>query len=201
MDFNDLNKKLIRLYISLGEQYEEDISSNIIDSHTLFDDGHFEHRTTFGKNEPEENENIIINAVHAISSLKDIIKQKLWLARKSPKLYEKLIDENLSIALITDLDNKNKHGDPLRDPLRSGKDPRIVNIEQVLHAQGITKVSCTTSFITGKTVVNDVMGNVKLEVVADIIDSDGSLIMPLNKMIKESIEVIQGFITTYNLLN
>jgi len=201
MDFNDLNKKLKRLYLALSEQYDDDIRNNIIDVHTFFDDGRFEHRTTFGSNEPEKNESIIINAVHAISSLKDIINQKLRLAGKNSKLYEQLINDNLSLALITDLDNKNKHGDPLRDPLRSGKDPKIVNIEQVLHAQGITKVSCTTSFITGKTVVNEVEGNVKVEVVADIIDSDGSLIMTLEKMINNSLEVVQGFVKIHNLLN
>lgn len=133
MDFNDLNAKLKRLYVALGEQYDEDISSNIIDTRTSLDNGRFEHRTTFGTNDPEKNQNLVMNAIHHIALLKDIIKNKLELVDIDLQSYERLINTNLPLALVTDLDNKDKHGEPLSSQPRSGMDPKIVNIEQALN--------------------------------------------------------------------
>ena len=199
MDFNDLSSKLKRLYIAVGEHYSEDIGSNIVDTHITEDDGRFIHQTTFGTNDHEKNISIVMNAVHSMSVLKDVIKQKLRSSGKNPQLYEDFINNNVALALITDIDNKEKHGDPLRDPLRSGKDPKIVNIEQVLHGKGRTNILFTTNFVTGKTILNKVEGDVKIEVVADIVDGDGSLIMPLGKMLEDSFEAIYDFMARNDL--
>ncbi|HEX6462506.1 MAG TPA: hypothetical protein VFZ58_04550 [Candidatus Saccharimonadales bacterium] len=196
MDFNDLNAKLKRLYVALGEQYDENISSNIVDSHTVFDDGRFEHRTTFGTNKPEQNQYIIMNAIHHIGLLKDIIKAKL----NDPRLYEQLIDSHQSLALATDLDNKDKHGDPLSHPQRSDKDPRIANIAQVLRGRGITRAAFTTDLTTGLTKMNTVEGNVKIVIMADVIDSEGVPIMPLDEMLEESLKIIEEFLKAHKLV-
>lgn len=200
MDFNDLNSKLKRLYSALGEQYSEDISSNIIDTRTFSPDGKFEHRTTFGSNDPEENQNLVMNAIHLVASLKDTIKNKLDSTGVDPQAYEELINNNLSLSLVTDLDNKDKHGDPLTHASRSNKDPRIVNIEQSLRGRGKTNVSFTTDFTTGKTSLNSVEGNVKIVVVADVIDSSGNIIMPMDKMLEESVSSIERFLSNHRLL-
>lgn len=200
MDFNDLNAKIKRLYSALGEQYDEDISSNIIDSHLSSPDGKFEHETTFGSNNPEKNQNLVMNAIHLISSLKDVIKQKLRESGKDPRAYEQLINDSRPLALITDLDNKDKHGNSLRHSQRSNESPQIVNIGQALHGHGITRVSFTTDFATGKTTLDSAEGDVKIVVVADIVDSAGNFIMDLNEMLQSSTKIIESFLSKNELL-
>lgn len=194
MDFNDLNSKMKRLYVALGEQYDEDIDSNIIDSRMMFDDGVFEHRTSFGTNKPEKNQYIIMSAIHHIGSLKDVIKAKLEDSRE----YERLIDAHQSLQLVTDLDNKDKHGDPLSRP-RSSKNPKIINVAQVLRGRGITNASFTTDLVTGVTKLNSVEGDVKIVIVADVVDSVGEFIMPLDEMLEKSFSAIEEFLKAHNL--
>lgn len=194
MDFNDLNTKLSRLYAALGEQYDADISNNINDERRAFPDGRFEHHTTFGSKDPAIKQNLVMNAIHLVGSLKDIIKNKLREKDKDPLLYEKLIDANEALALITDLDNKDKHGAPLTHKSRSSKDPRIVKIEQALRGRGITNVAFTTDLITGVTKLDHVEGDVKIVVIADVVDREGNLIMPLDKMMAESVRSIEDFV-------
>ncbi len=200
MDFNDLDAKLKRLYFALGEQYDTDISTNINDKRIAFPDGRFEHRTSFGSNDPEKNQNLVMNAIHIVGSLKDIIKQKLIEAGQDPRLYEEMINNNEPLALVTDLDNKDKHGDPLTHKSRTCKDPQIVRIVQALRGRGITNVSFTTDLITGKTKLDSVEGDVKIVVTADIVDSSGNTIMPLDKMMDASIKLIEKFLRTQNLI-
>lgn len=194
MDFNDVNSKLKRLYSSLGELYDHDISSNIVDERKLNPDGSFEHTTNFGNNDPEKNQNLIMNVIHLINSLRDIIKNKARDIGGNPADYEKLIDRNLPLALITDLSNKDKHGDPLTRSNRSKKDPKITNIEQGLRGNGITNVLFTTDLNTGNTTLDSVEGDVKIAVVADIVDSSGNFIMPLHQMIEESLSKIENYL-------
>lgn len=200
MDFNDLNTKLGRLYAALGEQYDNDINSNIIDERKVINNGRFEHHTSFGSNDPAIKQNLVMNAIHLIGSLKDIIKQKLRDTGKDPALYETLIDNNEPLALITDIDNKDKHGDPLNRKPRSTKNPRIEKIQQALRGRGITNVAFTTNLITGVTKLDHVEGDVKVVVLADIVDGSGNIIMPLDKMMEESVRAIEDFVKVNNLI-
>lgn len=201
MDFNDLDAKLKRLYVALGERYDQDISSNITDSLNSFGDGRFEHRVTFGKNKPEENENVIMNAIHLIGSLKDIIKAKLQDSDQEVQMYEDLINDNLALALITDLDNKDKHGDPLTHSSRSNKNPKIVNIQQGLRGKGITRIAFKTDLLTGETTLSESKGDLKIVTFAEVVDSEGNILMPFDKMLDESLELVEKFLKSHNLLN
>lgn len=200
MDFNDLNTKLKRLYAALGERYHEDVVGSIVDECIELEGGVWEHRTTFGTNDVETNLNLIMAPIHAIGSLKDIIKKKLQIAGQSPRLYEDLINQNTALALATDLDNKDKHGDPLTQARRSARDPQISNVQQGLRGRGITSASFTTDFNTGKTTLNAVEGDVKISVVADVVDSDGQLIMALDKMLEDSLNAIETFVKRHGLI-
>ena len=199
MDFNDLNEKVKRLHVALGERYDADISSNITDTRITLADGKFEHRTSFGHNNPEKNQSLVVNAIHNIASLKDIIKSKLSAKGEDPQIYENLINDNLHLSLITDLDNKEKHGDPLAFSNRSGMDPKIINIEQALRGRGITNVSFTTDFTTGISRLDSVEGNVKIIVTADIVDHNGKLIMSLNEMLENAASTIEIFLNDQRL--
>ena len=77
MDFNDINSKLKRLYSLLDEQFSTDFTNNTNDSDEILPNGRFIHRVTFGNNDLEKNQNIIMNVIHSIASLKDIINRKL----------------------------------------------------------------------------------------------------------------------------
>ena len=194
MDFNDLNSRLKRLYSALDEQYDEDVSSNIVDERKRFRDGRFEYRTTFGTNTLQQNQNLIMGILHLIASLKDIIQKKIKDAGGNPKDYDALINNTESLALITDLDNMDKHGDPLTKTNRSNKNPKIVNIEQGLRGKGITSIGFITDLNTGKTSLSSTEGDVKIVVTADIIDSSNNTIMPLDIMIDDSISAINTYL-------
>lgn len=199
MDFDDIQERLERLYSAVNERYDQVTDDSIIEKTTIRDDGVFEHRVTFGSNDEAQNKNKVMNVIHAIASLKDHIKSKLTEMGNDPRDYEKYIDDNLSIALITDLDNKDKHGGTLRSP-RTDKNPQLANIRQALRGKGKTSFAVATSFSGMKSTITRNQGNIKLEIVGDVIDGSGSLVARLEDVIESSLGLVEGFMKSKGIV-
>jgi len=198
MDFDDLGKKLDRMYRQLNESTRVHIKTNIVDKFTKQDDGTFEHRVSFGNADPIKRDNMVIDAIHAIAGLKDILNLKLDEHGYDKKLYENLINNSQPLQIITDLDNKSKHGNNLSNH-RYKEDINLVNIDQALRGQGITHVSFTTDLNTGQTRLNKSSGNVAITVTGDIVNNDGIVIASLSTVLSDSVDVIEKFIDTHKL--
>ena len=198
MDFDDLGRKLQRMYAELGEAFSVDISNNIIDERHTLADGIVRHQVKFGSNDPIVRENLVFDAVHAIASLKDIINIKLKDKGYSGHEYEILINQNESLQILTDLDNKNKHGNKLSNR-RYKEDVTLTNINQVLRGKGITTVRFSTDLVTGKTILDKSAGNVKIVIVGDILNNQGVTVGRLDEILDETTNKIEEFIYTNKL--
>lgn len=198
MDFDNLGDKLRRVYRRLGATYDFDIGNNINDTRQMLPSGIIEHRVSFGNSDPQVREDNVMNAIHAIASLKDIIKVSLKKSGHSQEEYEKVINENTCLQLVTDLDNMDKHGSKLTNR-RFKESVSLVNIDQALRGKGITSVSFTTDLKTGKTRLDSSSGDVKIIITGEIINKDGDVIATLGDVLENSIKIIDKFITNKQL--
>lgn len=192
MDFDDIQDRLERLYSAVNERYDQVTNDSITEKTTIRDDGIFEHRITFGSNNETQNKNKVMNIIHAIASLKDHIKRKLSEKGDDPGEYEKYIDTNLALALITDLDNKDKHGGTLRRS-RTNRNPRLANIQQVLHGKGKTSFGVATNFNGMNSTITHNQGNIKLEIVGDILDDNDSIISRVEDTTESGLNLVEQF--------
>lgn len=199
MDFDDIQDRLERLYSAVNERYEQVTNDSITERTTIRDDGVFEHRITFGSNDEAQNKNKVMNVIHAIASLKDHIKRNLSEKGDDPSEYEKYIDTNLALALITDLDNKDKHGGKLRRP-RTTKDPRLENIQQVLQGKGKTSFGVATSFSSMNSTITHNQGNIKLVIVGDVFDGNGSFVSRLDDTIESALSLLENFMKSKGIV-
>lgn len=199
MDFDDIQDRLERLYSAVNERYDQVTDDSITEKTSIRDDGIFEHRITFASNDEAQNKNKVMNVIHAIASLKDHIKNELSEKGNDPQEYEKYIDSNLTLALITDLDNKDKHGETLRTP-RTNMNPGLANIQQVLHGKGKTNFGVATSFSNMKSTITHNQGNIKLEVVGDIVDDSDVFVYRLEDAIVSSISLVENFMKSKGIM-
>lgn len=131
--------------------------------------------------------NYINQMVDSLANLKDNTTNALKFEGISKKQSENIInsyiDNSLELCIITDLDNQNKHGYPLRRT-RSKFTPLIRNIRPEM----------TIPLFFGWT---DLFNNGKVLFEADIIDNNGQIITTFRKIIERSVELWENFYLQY----
>jgi hypothetical protein len=196
MDFNDLNKRLARLYASLGQRYDDDIEKHIVQQTTTNDGRHFRHEVRFGASDAAERENKVMAAIGAVADLKDHLKRR----SRGPRLVEDLINDSEVLSLIVDLHNKDKHGDPLSITHRSGRDPHIANVSQGLSPKkGQQKTSFSMRFDGVTSTLSELEGDFQIIIDADIVDGNGEKIMSLEVMLEQAMQQVEAFIDANDL--
>ena len=201
MNINDIDERLARLYDSIDEQYQKINDDAIVESLIVREDGIHELRMSFGNNDPVKNMNKIMNVVHAIASLKDHIKDKLAEKYDDPKKYEDYINSNEPLALITDIDNQDKHTTNLKHRRTKHTSLRIDNIHQALRGVGKTSFSVTKKFNEPGARVSEAAGDLKIIIVGDILDNSGQFITTVDSMITSGIQLLEDFIEQNSIGN
>lgn len=121
MDFQSIQSRLQRVFTSLNERFDEDISK-----HTRIEewpDGKGV-SITFDNSNPHLVYNRIMTILHNLASLKDHLKNNFLKNNLDPGIVEREIDGSLHLQILIDLVNQEKHGTPLKRP-RSGRNPVI----------------------------------------------------------------------------
>ncbi|SFD92279.1 hypothetical protein [Spirosoma endophyticum] len=193
MDFNDLTKKIKRAYINIGELSTPNFERKIKWAPNALN-------ISFGSTDDLTDETKILNAVGAIADMKDCIKRKMSSMDLSPKLAEDEINNNLSLQLITDLDNQQKHIYPLTNEERSHRSPQYRNVHSYVKFTFGSGADSGIAFdLVGQTV--NPVGNtvVKAEVEAEITDKDGNFIVTLDTMINDAIAIWDNFFVLHNI--
>jgi hypothetical protein len=197
MDYNDINSRLRRLYLSVDQQYESDVLQHVQTKTEKNENGRVTLVIDFkAKHDDNETINRINGIVGGLANLKDHLKTRLRLKGGDPQDIENEINKDLPLQLILDLNNQDKHGYPLTETRRSKKDPKIVKITKALSIRpGVMATEFIRDPITGAGVTN----NMAIIISAEVIDGDGNLLFYLKDLIKKSLNSWEEIISKYNL--
>jgi len=199
MDFNDVSFRLKRVYNSIDKQFEKDIRDQI----NVKEVKPGASMITFGHYNKVELSDRVLGIISAIAGLKDHLKRRMRDKGKSPQVVEDMINNSETLCLVIDLWNQDKHGYPLKEnKKRSYKDPIIKNLRQVMHYKS-SKSTGPSYFriepnLARITIKNP--SNFAVFIEGDVVDGEGNRIMPINKLISDSISLIEKFIKDNNLI-
>lgn len=204
MDFNDLSTRLESIFEAIGERYDDDIQ-NAVNPVPIITNNQPGLLIRFGSDTQAQRRNKLFNGIGAIANLKDHLKNKMIAAHKDANLVEQYINSNLELQLITDLYNKNKHGDSLafsvRYPPRTNLDPKIGEIHQAMQISNAPGRNASVQLFpfSANEVDNEEGSEAIIEIMADVIDGSGNVIMDAGKMIEKSMDLWTSFIKLYDL--
>lgn len=195
MDYNDINSRLERLYLSIHQKFESDVLEHI-QTKQVTKGNKITVSITF---DAKHNENETINRINTIianlANLKDHLKTRIELQGGNPQDIENEIKQNLPLQVVLDLYNQEKHGYPLKNK-HSGKDPKIINISKALSSKpGVVATAFIRDPVTGAGATN----NAAIVITAEVIDSRGKLLYYLNDLIDKSLNSWEIIMTKYNL--
>jgi len=133
--------------------------------------------------------NIASLLVSNIACLKDHLK--IW-CKKHGRSFEgdKLIDSNLSVALVHDLWNVDKHAE-LNKPPRSGHHPKLTGFRRTLALSSGAQKGSSSSFSfnprTGEVIIGTSgSGAVQIELFAQIVDENNTVLGLLSTICKQA---------------
>jgi hypothetical protein len=197
MDYNDVDSRIKRLYLSIDQQYENDVFQHTKTQTEENGDGKFILTIDFtAKHDQNETINRINNMISSLANLKDHLVTKLKIQGGNGQDIENEINKDLALQIILDLNNQEKHGYPLKKTRRSGKDPRIINISKALSPRpGVKATAFIRDPITGAGATN----NMAIVIIAEIVDNQGNLIYHLSDLINKSLKAWEEIITKYKL--
>lgn len=191
MDFNDIKSRLERLYASINARFDENIGKHINITNGTKDGRKFV-RLTFDK-DSEGSLNKILLIIHNLANLKDHLKKVLSSKGGNKEDIENEINDSLSLQLIIDLSNAEKHGYPT-NRRRSQLDPQIRRIRHSMAAKGKTAFSIT--FPSGEYKAE---GDCKIVIDADIVNEKEELIMGLDQLINSGLLKWEELIKKYDI--
>ncbi len=139
---------------------------------------------------PAELENAAQSVIANIASLRDHLK--IWCSGRGANFNgDKLIDSNMSVALIHDLWNVEKHA-TLNRPPRSKTVPKLIDLHRAmvtsLSGEENSVVSFSMDWEGNQTVSSDNGGTVKLEIMGQIVDDRGKSLGDFRKTCDDAIE-------------
>ena len=185
MDFNNIEERISRLYISINSHFDSYKETEVIREEKI-EDGKKNIIVTIGAspiNEIQQFEayNKLISIIHSIYNLKDNLKNYFCDNGFNEKLVEEEVNNSYHLKLIADLSNQEKHGYPLKNR-RSKLDPRIENIRDSY----IVKMPVSKIFYNG------MAGRVLAT--ADIKDLNHNFLITYEELIEKSLEKWEDFL-------
>lgn len=194
MDFNDLTRRINRVYISIGELTLPDYQRNI-----SWDPDPDEFDISFVLENDPRDEVRVTNVIGAIADLKDNLKKKMTHLGLDNRLVEQEIDGSMELQLITDLDNATKHGYPLTRPERSQRSPTIGDVtSSVVIALNGPGGGISFDLETRESIISGGADG-SVEIVADIIDGSKQFICTLDDMVNVAMDKWESFIRLHGL--
>lgn len=192
MDYNDIQKRLQKLYSSIGEQYL--YHDDALDTfHSEQSDEGWVMFSFFNPKDEPKLLNQINNIIANLANIKDCLKRILRNSRQDENVIENEINNSTHLQLILDLANQEKHGYPLEKIRRSKKDPLIKNVGRLLTP------SNKPDNITIRRSDGSAIKNMMAITTADITDGQGNLLCRLDFLIENALNDWDIIIKKYNI--
>lgn len=186
MDFNDIQNRLERLYISINNRFDTDVGkyTKVTVTNTP---SSYSFSVNFG-GDKVANQEKIMSIIHNIANLRDHLKNNIAEAEVKKYFYS-----DINLKIIMDLSNADKHGYPTRDN-NSKLNPKIENIISAVQLQG----TMMTFALDGTPLYQ---GNPpKIVIMADIMDDSGNRICTIDELIEKSMLSWETFMKKHNLI-
>lgn len=199
MDFNDIKSKLERTLSSLNARFDEDYKKHTNIKFIDTNDGSGI-SLTFGKDDKYTVDNKILIILHNLAALKDGLKECLKSKGLSGQIIEDEVKNSLHLLVLLDLNNAYKHKYPT-DSNKSGKNPQIKNVAQVLGMGGTKKGDVTEINIAndGNLIVHGVPP--KITINADICDDQGNILFDINTLVNTCFSKWDAIARQYNCVS
>lgn len=197
MDYNAINLRLKRLYLSIDQQYESNVFEHTQTRTEKTEDGNVTIIIDWNaKHDESEIINKINNIIAGLANLKDHLMTKLKSQGGNSQDIENEINQDLPLQIVLDLNNQEKHGYPLTKTRRSGKDPKIINISRAISAKpGVMATAFIRDPVTGAGHTN----NMAVVITGEVVDGQGNPLYYLSDLIDKSLNSWETIITKYNL--
>jgi hypothetical protein len=128
---DDFELRLERAYAALDAARETD--------HSKFQITRGEHQgmTTIGVDfavgmTEADISNLAHSAVHNVANLRDHAIRRARQRKVAVSIVDEVVSRSLAVQVIIDLSNNDKHGYPPRDGGKSGRSPKLINIERFM---------------------------------------------------------------------
>ncbi len=197
MDIDNIKNRMERVYLSIGQRFDENIGKHINIKHKV-DGKHWQTTISFGEEKKAEIYNQIFIIVSHIAKLKDHLKNLYALNGGDVRLIENEIESSKYLKLAIDLDNKEKHGKLKKS--RSGKYPYLDKIDLALSVRAGRQVQSSSFSIDPFTGQFEIKGNIVIMITAEVKANDGTRICSLDELINKSMEKWEETISKYNVI-
>ncbi len=139
--------------------------------------------------------------IHNIANLRDHLKR--WAAQtgKDKKLVDERLRQSFELQTITDLSNNDKHGYPPRDGGRSGRCPKLIQVNRVMRLATKPKAGSTIGMTLGADGTPSFFGdgNAKAVITGDVIDKDHNRIGDLHEIASKAVQAWEALLTEFNV--
>jgi len=197
MDIDNIENRMDRAYLSIGQRFDEDIGKHINTQYKT-DGKRWQVKISFGEENKADIYNQIFIIISHIAKLKDHLKILYVSKGGNSQTIEDEIESSEYLKLAIDLDNKEKHGKLKRS--RSGKYPYLDEIDRALSVRSGGRMQSSSFSIDPFTGQFEAKGDVVITISAEVKASDGTIICSLDELINGSIEKWEEIIKKYNLI-
>lgn len=196
MDFNDIGFRIERLHASVRAKVDHDIAKHL-DIKKELGENSYSISGTFTKGNNADKANRILLIIHNLANLKDHLKHSITSKGGDQRQIENEIDDDLSLQIVIDLANSEKHTYPTKSN-RSGLNPKLGNIQSSLTVSA-TEPGEASFFVMHIDGTYQTSGNVGVTLHADILDGNNDKVMTLDELIENCLGKWEGIITKYKL--
>jgi len=138
---------------------------------------------------PEEAANLAHSAIHNVASLRDHLRGWARRHKKDPDLVDRAIDGSLSLQIVMDLWDREKHGPPHHGKGYSGRRPKLDWIDGVLEIRAGPPNSFSGVTFTHDGSPGVVSGDVSRVITGSIVDGEGKPLGDLRTRLTEALAV------------
>lgn len=159
------------------------------------------HQDFSGDLSPEEMSNTAHTTIHNIANLRDHLRG--W-TRRNGKDVAKLVatfDGSLSLRIIQDLSNNDKHGYPPRDGGHAGMLPRIEDIGRVMKLSPGASAGSAIMMVMGargQPIISG-SGSARVVVTGEVVDKDGKIIGDLFDIEQQAIQAWENLLADFGV--
>ncbi len=196
---DELINRIRRIYAAIGATEEADfhkLQATVVRTKKvigLYQDFH-------GGLSKEELSNLAHSMIHNIASLPNHLEK--WAAnnKKDRNKVKDAVNHSPVLLVMIDLSNNDKHGYPPRKGGRSGKSPKLVNINRVLQLRTKPEKGSTirVSLDPDGTLKKSGNGSAKAIITGEIINKNGDKIGELNQIAKSAVEALEQLLSEFN---
>jgi hypothetical protein len=195
---NDLNERVRRIYAALQHVIGPPVREVPVSTGRFGGIGFMAVDFREGLTD-EELSNRVHTVIHNIANLEGHLIRWTSARGMEPDMVRNAVAQSDDLRIVIDLANNDKHGYPPRNGGRSGRSPRLVDLERWLsmttQAEAGSSVGFTPSPDGKGRIIGD--GSAAVVITGAVVDAEGSRVGDLDAILQASIGVWEAFLAAH----